>query len=624
MRKTTKKRSRRRAELKRELLMPALSLALLIIVSVLTAKVSMQPWLTSGLSILPVIAAAVPVAKKAVGKKLLSAETLVILACIGTAAMGNFGESYAVMLIFALAGCFGSYADGKARGRTPQLCFLRPEYVRVEQSGKVNLVDPSRIRPGTVMTVEKDELIPLDGIVVDGTSTVDAAPYTGKETLIEVGAGIEVVSGCINRGSTIKIRTTQLYSNSTLVRTSSAAENAPLYAGRREVRLSKITKHFTPIVFALAVILAVTASIITGDWVEWVHRALIFLVAASGARLLSGVWLSYFSALCSAVDHGIIIRGKNELDALAAVSTVVMDKTGTVTEGSFSVIGTEPIGISSSDLIMLAAAAEYGSTHPIAVSLRRACPVTLDEKHISDMRELPGRGVEAKVYGRRVLVGNEALMRSNGITCRYADRHQSVVHVAADGIYYGYIIIDDRVKDGAKDAVRELYALGIEKTVLLTGDSERTGRTVGKALGVSEVMTQLMPEDKVVAVDELMREKHAGRLTFVGDAISDARVLARSDCGVAMGAMNPQAAASRAPVLIMSDDIRKLPQALRICKRAAKAVKLSVVLTAVVKLAVILLAAFGSIGMAAAVAADCAVSVLTDAAALRIYGKEDK
>ena len=406
------------------------------------------------------------------------------------------------------------------------------------------------------------------------------------------------------------------------MRASEAAERAPLYAGRREVRISKIAKRFTPVVFVLAVIFAVTASIITGDWLEWVHKALIFLVVASCAQTLSGVWLIYFNSMCCAVDHGIIVRGKTELDTLAKVSTVVMDKTGTVTEGSFSVIGAEPVGISSADLITLAAAAEYGSSHPIAVSLRRACPSIPAPKHISDMRELPGRGVEAKVYGRQVLVGTEALMRSNGISCRYADRHQSVVHVAAGGIYYGYIIIDDRVKDGAKDAVRELYALGIEKTVLLTGDSERTGRAVGRALGVSEVMTQLTPEDKVIAVSELMREKHTGRLTFVGDAISDARVLARSDCGVAMGAMNPSSAASKAPVLIMSDDIRKLPQALRICKRASKTVRLSVAAACVVKLAIILLAALGSVGMIAAVTAECALSVITDAAALRIYDKE--
>lgn len=622
MRKTRKKRSRTRVELERELLMPALSLVLLIIVSIIKGEVQMQQWLVTVLSILPIIAAAVPVVRKIFTKKLLSAETLVTLACIGTAAMGNFGESYTVMLIFALAGCFGIYADGKAHARTPGLCMLRPEFVRVEQNGRENLVDPERIRPGTVMTVEKDELIPLDGIIVDGSGTIDAAPYTGQTTLTDVGAGVEVVSGCINRGGTLRIRTTVLYNNSTLVRASEAAEKAPLYAGRREVRISKIAKCFTPIVLALAVIFAVTASIITGDWLEWVHRALIFLVAASGAQMLSGVWLIYFNSLCCAVDHGIIVRGKTELDTLAKVSTVVVDKTGTVTEGSFSVIGAEPVGISSADLITLAAAAEYGSSHPIAVSLRRACPSIPDPKHISDMRELPGRGVEAKVYGRQVLVGTEALMRSNGISCRYADRHQSVVHVAAGGIYYGYIIIDDRVKDGAKDAVRELYALGIEKTVLLTGDSESTGRAVGRALGVSEVMAQLTPEDKVIAVSELMREKHAGRLTFVGDAISDARVLARSDCGVAMGAMNPSSVASKAPVLIMSDDIRKLPQALRICKRASKTVRLSFAAACVIKSAIILLAALGSVGMIAAIAAECALAVMTDAAALRIYDKE--
>lgn len=455
--------------------------------------------------------------------------------------------------------------------------------------------------------------------MVDGSSSVDASAYTGDRQPIDVGVGNEVVSGCVNLGNTLKIRVTGLYNNSTLVRASQAVESAPKSVSRREKRFAGISKLFTPIVIALAIALVIIPSIITGEWLDWAHRALIFLAAASFAQPLIVTSMAYFAGLSTAVGHGIIIRGKSGLEALADSATVVMDKTGTVTEGSFSVTGVEPKGISSADLVSLAAAAESYSNHPIALSLRRASTTVFDPEHVTNVRELAGRGIEADVYGRRVLVGNTALMNSNGIKCDRTDRHLSVVHVAAGGIYYGYIIIDDRVKDGAKDAVRELYDAGIEKAVLLTGDTERVGKAVGRALGVSDVMTELLPEDKVVAVGELLREKHAGKLAFVGDAVSDASVISKADVGVAIGALNPRAAASRSDILIMSDDIRKLPLAMRICKAASRTVRLSLLLAIVVKLAVLLLAALGSIGMIAAVTADTLAFMLTVAGAYRIY-----
>lgn len=623
MRKNNEKRDRSRIELERRLLPLGIALALFIGVSTAVGHFSMKPWLETVLSLIPPIVAAIPTAKAAAARfahsKLLSSELMVLLACIGISCMGQFTEAFAVLIIFGIEGAFEHIIIGRNRREMPYLEHLRPKYACVELDGKMNMVDPARIRPGTVITVEKNELIPLDGIVVDGSGTVDASAYTGGSEPIEVGAGVSVVSGCVNLGGTLKVRVTQLYGNSTLVRTAEVIERSVHIHGAREKRLSRISALFTPIIIVIALIMVITAGIITGDWLEWSHRGLTLIAVSSISGTAFCVSSCYLAGLHRAAGCGIMLRGKRELETLASASTVVMDKTGTVTEGSFSVIGAEPVGISSADLIMLAAAAEYGSTHPIAVSLRRACPTLPDEKHISDMREIPGRGVEAKVYGRQVLVGNEALMRANGISCRYADRHLSVVHVAAGGIYYGYIIIDDRVKDGAKDALRELYALGIEKAVLLTGDTDRTGRAVGRALGVSDVMTQLLPEDKVVALDELLREKHTGKLAFVGDAVSDARVLAKADVGVAMGAMNAQAAASKAGVLIMSDDILKLPQAMGICKSAAAKARLGSVLGIGIKLAALILAGCGSIGIIAAVAADAAVFMLTSANSLRIY-----
>jgi Zn2+/Cd2+-exporting ATPase len=622
--KDTRRRDTARIELERELLPLIIALVLFIAASAVSAAyVNLPKWLTLVMGIVPVAAAAFsPLCKagrKLLGGKVLSYDMLIILACIGTSCMQNFTEAFFVLVAFDVGSCFEHIFAGKNHKRTPYLAYLRPEYVAVEQDGKMNMVSPERIRPGTVMTVGKNELIPLDGIIVDGSSSVDASAYTGDRNPIDVGVGNDVVSGCVNLGSPLRIRVTGLYNNSTLMRTADIVENAPKSVSKREARFARISKIFTPVVIVLAIALTIIPSIITGDWLEWTHRALIFLASASFAAPLIVSSMAYFAGLSTAVGRGIVIRGKNELEKLAASATVVMDKTGTVTEGSFSVTGVEPKGISSADLVSLAAAAESYSNHPIALSLRRASTTHIDPEHVKNVRELAGRGVEAEVYGRKVLVGNTALMNTNGIKCDRTDRHLSVVHVAAAGIYYGYIIIDDRVKDGAKDAVRDLYSLGIEKAVLLTSDTDRVGKAVGRALGVSDVMTELMPEDKVVAVGELLREKHTGKLAFVGDALSDAAVLRRADVGVAMGALSAEAAASKSGILIMSDDIGKLPLALRICKVTSNAVRLGFLLAALVKLAVLLLAAFGSIGMIAAVAADTLVFMLTVYNAYRIY-----
>ena len=622
--KNTRRRDSVRAELERELLPLITALALFIAASAVSAAyVNLPKWLTVVMGVVPPLAAAFTPLRKAgiklLGGKVLSYETLILLACIGTGCMLNFTEAFFVLVAFDVGSCFELIFAEKNRKRTPYLAYLRPEYVAVEQDGKMSMVDPSRIRPGTVMTVGKNELIPLDGIIVDGASSVDASAYTGEREPIDVGVGNAVVSGCVNLGSALKIRVTGLYNNSTLMRTAELVENAPKSVSKREKRFARISRLFTPIVIFLAIALAVVPSIITDDWLDWTHRALIFLASASIAAPLTAASMAYFAGLSSAVGRGIIIRGKSELEHLASSATVVMDKTGTVTEGSFSVTGVEPKGISSADLVSLAAAAESYSNHPIALSLRRASTTHIDPEHVTNVRELAGRGIEADVYGRRVLVGNTALMNTNGIKCDRTDRHLSVVHVAAGGIYYGYIIIDDRVKDGAKDAVRELYDAGIEKAVLLTSDTDRVGKAVGRALGVSDVMTELSPEDKVVAVSELLREKHTGKLAFVGDAISDAAVLRRADVGVAMGALSAEAVASRSGIFIMSDDIRKLPLAMRICKATSRTVRLSFLLAALVKLAILLLTAFGSIGMIAAACADTLVFMLAVFAAFRIY-----
>ena len=379
---------------------------------------------------------------------------------------------------------------------------------------------------------------------------------------------------------------------------------------RREALVTRFAKVYTPVVVALAVLLAVIPSLVDGNWLEWIRRALIFLVISCPCALVISVPLSFFGGIGCASKHGILIKGSTYLEALADTSTVVMDKTGTVTEGSFTVTGVEPIGISGADLITLAAAAECYSSHPIALSLRKACKNLPDRRLVTNVRELTGRGIEANVCGRRGLVGNAALMTSNGITPKTPTEHATIVHVAADGIYGGYIVIDDRIKDGAKQAVSDLYRLGVESTVMLTGDGKRTAQAVATALGVNNVYSELLPSDKVIAVEELLRQKHTGTLLFVGDGINDAPVLARSDVGIAMGALGSDAAVEAADVVLMDDDIRKLPLAIEISQHTVGIAKQNIAFSLTVKFVIMLLGALGIAGMWLAVFADVGVLIL--------------
>lgn len=379
---------------------------------------------------------------------------------------------------------------------------------------------------------------------------------------------------------------------------------------RREALVTRFAKVYTPVVVALAVLLAVIPSLVDGNWLEWIRRALIFLVISCPCALVISVPLSFFGGIGCASKHGILIKGSTYLEALADTSTVVMDKTGTVTEGSFTVTGVEPIGISGADLITLAAAAECYSSHPIALSLRKACKNLPDSRLVTNVRELTGRGIEANVCGRRVLVGNVALMTSNGITPKAPTEHATIVHVAADGIYGGYIVIDDRIKDGAKQAVSDLYRLGVESTVMLTGDGKRTAQAVATALGVNNVYSELLPSDKVIAVEELLRQKHTGTLLFVGDGINDAPVLARSDVGIAMGALGSDAAVEAADVVLMDDDVRKLPLAIEISQHTVGIAKQNIAFSLTVKFVIMLLGAMGIAGMWLAVFADVGVLIL--------------
>lgn len=601
--------------LKRDIIIILLGAALFVGVWIYTgSQPNINQWLMLGLFLVPYLVLGFEIISDAIIKllhgELFDEYFLMTVASIGALCIGEYPEAVAVMLFFRIGECFEDYAVDKSRRSIVELMDIRPDYACVEVDGVLQKFDPNTIPVGTVITVTPGERIPLDGVIMDGESSVDTSALTGESMPRTVKKGQQVVSGCVNLSGVLRIRVSSTYKESTVSKMLELVEHSANSKSRREALVTRFAKVYTPVVVALAVLLAVIPSLVDGNWLEWIRRALIFLVISCPCALVISVPLSFFGGIGCASKHGILIKGSTYLEALADTSTVVMDKTGTVTEGSFSVTGVEPIGISGADLITLAAAAECYSNHPIALSLRKACKNLPDRRLVTNVRELTGRGIEANVCGRRVLVGNAALMTSNGITPKTPTEHATIVHVAADGIYGGYIVIDDRIKDGAKQAVSDLYRLGVESTVMLTGDGKRTAQAVATALGVNNVYSELLPSDKVIAVEELLRQKHTGTLLFVGDGINDAPVLARSDVGIAMGALGSDAAVEAADVVLMDDDVRKLPLAIEISQHTVGIAKQNIAFSLTVKFVIMLLGALGIAGMWLAVFADVGVLIL--------------
>lgn len=601
--------------LKRDIIIILLGAALFVGVWIYTSsQPNINQWLMLGLFLVPYLVLGFEIISDAIIKllhgELFDEYFLMTVASIGALCIGEYPEAVAVMLFFRIGECFEDYAVGKSRRSIAELMGIRPDYACVEVDGVLQKFDPNTIPVGTVITVTPGERIPLDGVIMDGESSVDTSALTGESMPRTVKKGQQVVSGCVNLSGVLRIRVSSTYKESTVSKMLELVEHSANSKSRREALVTRFAKVYTPVVVALAVLLAVIPSLVDGNWLEWIRRALIFLVISCPCALVISVPLSFFGGIGCASKHGILIKGSTYLEALADTSTVVMDKTGTVTEGSFTVTGVEPIGISGADLITLAAAAECYSNHPIALSLRKACKNLPDRRLVTNVRELTGRGIEANVCGRRVLVGNAALMASNGITPKTPTEHSTIVHVAADGIYGGYIVIDDRIKDGAKQAVSDLYRLGVESTVMLTGDGKRTAQAVATALGVNNVYSELLPSDKVIAVEELLRQKHTGTLLFVGDGINDAPVLARSDVGIAMGALGSDAAVEAADVVLMDDDVRKLPLAIEISQHTVGIAKQNIAFSLTVKFVIMLLGALGIAGMWLAVFADVGVLIL--------------
>ena len=542
---------------------------------------------------------------------------LMSIATVGAFATGEYPEAVFVMLFYQVGELFQSYAVGRSRQSIAQLMEIRPDYANLERDGKAEKVDPDEVAVGDVIVVKPGERVPLDGVVLEGRSTLDTAALTGESLPRPVREGDDVISGCVNQSGLLRVRVTKEFGESTVAKILDLVENASSKKARAENFITKFARVYTPCVVIAAVLLAVVPSLITGDWSQWT-RALIFLVVSCPCALVISVPLSFFGGIGGASRNGILVKGGSYLETLAQTEIVVFDKTGTLTRGVFNVTAIHPDKISEAELLELAAYAESYSDHPISRSILEAYDKRVDTARIGTVEELAGRGVRAVIDGRTVCVGNSKLMDELGVKWHPCHHVGTTVHVEVDGLYAGHLVISDEVKPDAAEAIRKIKELGVKKTVMLTGDAAAVGERVGKELGLDEVHAQLLPADKVERVEAMLKEKSAkGTLAFVGDGINDAPVLSRADVGIAMGGMGSDAAIEAADVVFMDDKPSKLADAILIARKTCAIVRQNVVFALAVKLLVMVLGAFGVATMWEAVFADVGVSVIAILNAMR-------
>ncbi len=542
---------------------------------------------------------------------------LMALATVGAFATGEYPEAVFVMLFYQVGELFQSYAVGRSRQSISQLMEIRPDYANLERDGKAEKVDPDEVNVGDVILVKPGERVPLDGVVLEGRSTLDTAALTGESLPRDVGEGDDVISGCVNQSGLLRVRVTKAFGESTVSKILDLVENAGSKKARAENFITKFARVYTPCVVIAAVLLAVVPSLVSGDWSEWT-RALIFLVVSCPCALVISVPLSFFGGIGGASRDGILVKGGSYLETLSQAEIVVFDKTGTLTKGVFNVTAIHPDKISEAELLELAAYAESYSDHPISRSIREAYGEDIDQNRVGAVEELAGRGVRAVIDGKTVCVGNSKLMDELGAKWHPCHHVGTTVHVEVDGLYAGHLVISDEVKPDAAEAIRKLKELGVQKTVMLTGDAQAVGERVGAELGLDEVHAQLLPAGKVERVEALLKEKSdKGALVFVGDGINDAPVLSRADVGVAMGGMGSDAAIEAADVVFMDDKPSKLADAIRIARKTRAIVRQNVVFALAVKLLVMVLGAFGVANMWEAVFADVGVSVIAILNAMR-------
>ena len=609
----------------------------IIIAAVMLAALYFLPvtgWLRLGLYLVTYLVIGYDILKKAgqgiANGRVFDENFLMAVATVGAFALaiyeksGDYNEAIAVMLFYQVGELFQSYAVGKSRKNISALMDIRPDYANIEQDGKLVQVDPDEVAVGTVIVVQPGEKAPIDGVVVEGSSTLNTSALTGESLPRDVHEGDEIISGCINMTGVLKIRTTKAFGESTVSKILELVENSSSRKSRSEDFIAKFARVYTPVVCYSALALAVLPPVIRlvggmdGQWEQWIYRALTFLVTSCPCALVVSIPLSFFAGIGGASHEGILIKGSNYLETLSQVRTVVFDKTGTLTRGVFEVTAVHHSDMDEQKLLEYAALAECASSHPISKSLQRAYGKAIDRSRVTDIQELSGHGVTAVVDGHPVAAGNSKLMEQLGIP--YHDCHSvgTIIHMAVDGQYAGHIVISDVVKPHAKEAVEALHKAGVEKTVMLTGDAKKVADAVAAELGVDEVHSELLPGDKVDKVESLLAQQSGkAKLAFVGDGVNDAPVLGRADIGIAMGAMGSDAAIEAADIVLMDDEPLQIAKAIRISRKCIGIVYENIVFALTVKFACLVLVAIGLADMWAAIFADVGVMVLAVLNAIR-------
>ena len=603
----------------------------IIIAAVLIVVFSLLPaegYLRFVLFMIPYLVIGYDILKKAfkgiLNKQVFDENFLMAVATVGAILLGDYSEGVAVMLFYQIGELFQSYAVGKSRRNISELMDIRPDYANIEKDGTLEQVDPDEVEIGTIIVVQPGEKVPIDGVITEGTSTLNTSALTGESLPRDAKAGDEVISGCINMTGLLKIRTTKEFGESTVSKILELVENSSSRKSKSENFISKFAKYYTPAVCYGAIALALIPPIVLlimgkpAVWGDWIYRALTFLVISCPCALVISIPLSFFAGIGGASNQGILVKGSNYLETLAQTKYVVFDKTGTMTQGVFEVSGIHHNEMPDEKLLEYAALAECSSSHPISKSLQKAYGKPIDRNRVTDIEEISGNGVIAKVDGISVAAGNTKLMNRLGIA--YQDCHHvgTVVHMAIDGKYAGHILISDIIKPHAKEAIAELKKAGISKTVMLTGDSKRVADQVAGELGIQEVYSELLPADKVSRVEELLNQKfEKDKLAFVGDGINDAPVLSRADIGIAMGALGSDAAIEAADIVLMDDDPLKISKAIKIARKCIRIVYENIYFAIGIKILCLILGALGIANMWVAIFADVGVMILAVLNAVR-------
>ena len=611
---------------KKALIRIIISVALVGLISLLPVK----GYLRFGMFMIPYLVIGYDILRKAVkgimNRQVFDENFLMAVATIGAIALGDYTEGVAVMIFYQIGELFQSYAVGKSRRNISELMDIRPDYANIRtESGELEQVDPDEVEIGSIIVVQPGEKVPIDGIIVEGKSSLNTSALTGESLPRDAAAGDEIISGCINMTGVLEIKTTREFGESTVSKILDMVENASSRKSRSENFISKFAHYYTPIVCYLAAALAILPPLVSilflhiaPNWGEWIFRALTFLVISCPCALVISIPLSFFAGIGGASRSGVLVKGSNYLETLAQTSCVVFDKTGTLTQGVFAVTSVRPAGMTEAELLEYAALAESCSGHPISKSLQKAYGKSADQNRIGEVEEISGNGVKAVIGGKEVAVGNDKLMKKLGVSYEESNEIGTIVHVAIDGKYAGNILISDQSKPTSAEAIKSLKKAGVSKTVMLTGDRRNVAEHVAKELGLTEYYAELLPADKVTSVEKLLAEQGShDKLAFVGDGINDAPVLSRADIGIAMGAMGSDAAIEAADIVLMDDDPMKIVKAIKIARKCIRIVYENIYFAIGIKVICLILGALGIANMWAAIFADVGVMVIAVLNAIR-------